>query len=154
MTESREIMERVASLAAPLLREERMELVETEYRREARGWVLRLYLDKEGGITLEDCARISLEIGRILDVEDLISVPYTLEVSSPGLRRPLRKEEDFIKYRNRTIRVKTFAPIESRKQFKGKLLGLVDHCVEIATEDEVFRIPISNVAKANLEMDP
>ncbi len=154
MTESREIMEQVASLAAPLLREERMELVETEYRREARGWVLRLYIDKEGGVTLDDCARISLEVGRILDVEDLISVPYTLEVSSPGLRRPLRKEEDFIKYRDRTIRVKTFAPLGNRKQFKGKLLGLVEQCIEIAMDDDVFRIPLSNVAKANLEIDP
>ena len=153
MTESREIMERAASLANPLLREERMELVETEFRREARGWVLRLYIDKEGGVTLDDCARVSLEVGRILDVEDVISVPYTLEVSSPGLRRPLRREEDFLRYRSRTIRVKTSAPVESRRHFKGRLLGVVDHMIEMAIDHDVIRIPISNVAKANLEID-
>jgi ribosome maturation factor RimP len=153
MTEAGEIAEKLASLAAPLLREERMELVETEYRREARGWVLRLYIDKEGGVTLDDCARISLEVGRILDVEDFISVPYTLEVSSPGLRRPLRKEEDFLKYCSRTIRVKTSAPVEGRRHFKGKLLGVADHMIEMVVDRDVVRIPLSNVAKANLEFD-
>jgi ribosome maturation factor RimP len=150
---SQEIIERVSSLANPLLREEGMELVETEYRREARGWVLRLYIDKTGGITLDDCSRISQVIGRILDIEDVISVPYTLEVSSPGLKRPLRREEDFITYRDRTIRLSTFTPVGNRKHFKGKLLGLVDDCVEIAIDHEIFRIPMSNVAKANLEIE-
>jgi ribosome maturation factor RimP len=149
----REIVERVESLANPILRDEEMELVETEYRREARGWVLRLTIDKEGGVTLDDCARVSREVGRILDIEDVISVPYTLEVSSPGLRRPLHREKDFLKYRDRNIRVKTFAPVENRRQFKGRLLGLVDNCIEMAVDDDLFRIPLSNVAKANLEID-
>jgi ribosome maturation factor RimP len=150
---SKEIIERVECLADPILRNIEMELVETEYRREARGWVLRLYIDKEGGVTLDDCTRVSQEIGRVLDIEDLISVPYTLEVSSPGLRRPLRREKDFQKYRDRMIRVKTFAPVENRRQFKGKLMGLVDQCIEIGADDEIFRIPLSNIAKANLEID-
>ena len=150
---SGEIVERVSSLVDPLLKEEGTELVETEYRREPRGWVLRLYIDKAGGVTLDDCSRISQEIGRILDVEDIISVPYTLEVSSPGLRRPLRKEEDFIKYRDRAIRLNTVTPIGNRRHFKGKLLGVVDHCVEIMIDQETFRIPLTNVAKANLEIE-
>ncbi len=150
---SKEIIDRVESLADPILRNEGMELVETEYRREARGWVLRLYIDKDRGVTLDDCARLSQEIGRVLDIEDVISVPYTLEVSSPGLRRPLRKEKDFVKYRDRTIRVKTFTPVGNRRQFKGKLLDMAGDSIEIAMEGEVFRIPLSNVAKANLEID-
>ena len=77
-------------MADPILSNEGMELVEIEYRREARGWVLRLYIDKEGGVTLDDCTRISQEVGRSLDVEDFILIPYTLEVSSPGLTRPLK----------------------------------------------------------------
>jgi ribosome maturation factor RimP len=150
---SKEIIDRVESLADPILRDEGMELVETEYRREARGWVLRLYIDKERGVTLDDCARLSQEIGRVLDIEDVISVPYILEVSSPGLRRPLRKEKDFIKYRDRTIRVKTVTPVGNRRQFKGKLLDMAGDSIKIDVEGEVFRIPLSNVAKANLEID-
>jgi ribosome maturation factor RimP len=150
---SKEIIDRVESVADPVLRSEGMELVETEYRREARGWVLRLFIDNERGVTLDDCVRLSREIGRALDVEDIIPVPYTLEVSSPGLRRSLRKEKDFVKYRERTIRVKTFTPVGSRKQFKGKLLDIVDGSIEMAADGEVFRIPLSNVVKANLEID-
>src|SRR4030066_246181 len=96
----REIVDRLRAMAEPILLGERMELVDIEYRRESKGWVLRLYIDKEGGVTLDDCTRISQEVGRSLDVEDFISTPYTLEVSSPGLARPLKKEKDFMKYRN------------------------------------------------------
>ena len=94
-------------LADPILSSEGFELVEIEFRREARGWVLRLYVDKEGGITLDDCAQISQEIGRNLDVEDFIMTPYILEVSSPGLTRSLKTEKDFMKYRDRLVKVTT-----------------------------------------------
>lgn len=148
-----EIEDRVSRIALPILRSGDMELVDVEYRREARGWVLRLYIDREGGVTLQDCARASEEIGRVLDVEDFITNPYTLEVSSPGLNRVLKKESDFIKYRGRLIQLKTYAPIGNRRRFKGKLLGLSKEGeVEIEVEEGVVRIPFSNVAKANLEV--
>lgn len=150
---SKEIVDRVHSIVNPILSNEEIELVEVEYRREARGWVLRLYVDKEGGATLEDCTRVSQEVGRILDMEDFISIPYTLEVSSPGLTRPLKSEKDFIKYRNRLIKVKTLDPIENRRQFKGKLLGISENRIEIAMDEEVLQIPLSNVANANLEIE-
>lgn len=150
---SKEIMDRVHAMVNPIFSNEGMELVEVEYRREARGWVLRLYVDKEGGVTLDDCTRVNQEVGRILDVEDFISIPYTLEVSSPGLTRTLKSEKDFIKYRNRLIKVKTLDPIENRRQFKGKLLGINENRIEIAMNQEVLQIPLSNVAKANLEID-
>jgi ribosome maturation factor RimP len=130
-----------------------MELVEIQYRREQGGWILRLFIDKEGGVTLDDCTRISQEVGRSLDVEDFIPSPYTLEVSSPGLTRSLKDEKEFIKYRNRLIKVKTFNPIESRRQFKGKLLKVSENQIEIETDGGVFQIPLSNVAKANLEIE-
>ena len=149
----KEIVDRVSVIADPILSNERMELVEIEYRRESKGWVLRLYIDKEGGVTLDDCTRISQEVGRSLDVEDFISTPYTLEVSSPGLARPLKKEKDFMKYRNHMIKVKTIDPIENRRQFKGKLLGITENRIEIAMDGGVFQILLSNVAKANLEID-
>jgi ribosome maturation factor RimP len=151
---SMEILERVRFLADPIVSSAGMELVEVQYRREARGWVLRLLIDKEGGVTLDDCTLISREVGRNLDVEDFISTPYTLEVSSPGLNRPLKTERDYLKYRGHLIRVKTFSPVGNRRQFKGKLLGISNREIEIQVDQEVCQIPLANVAKAHLEMDP
>jgi ribosome maturation factor RimP len=150
---SKEIVDRVRAIADPILSNEGMELVEIEYRRESKGWVLRLYIDKVGGATLDDCTRISQEVGRSLDVEDFISTPYTLEISSPGLSRPLKKEKDFMKYRNQMIKVKTVDPIENRRQFNGKLLGISEDRIEIEMDGGIFQISLSNVAKANLEID-
>jgi ribosome maturation factor RimP len=148
-----EIMDRVRAIAYPMVSREGMELVAIEYRREATGWVLRLYVDKEGGITVDDCSRISQEVGRSLDVEDFILNPYALEVSSPGLTRPLKNEKDFMKYRNRLITLKTIDPVQNRRQFKGKLLGVSENQVEIEVDQGVFQIPLSNIAKANLEIE-
>jgi len=136
-----------------ILLNEEMELVDIEYRRESKGWILRLILDKEGGVTLDNCTRVSQEVGRNLDVEDFIQTPYTLEVSSPGLTRPLKTEKDFMKYCNRLIKVKTVDPVENRRQFKGELLGVSQGQIEIKVEGEVFQISLSNVAKANLEIE-
>jgi ribosome maturation factor RimP len=151
MTQS--IVDRVRAIADPILLSEGMELVEIEYRREATGWVLRLLIDKEGGITLDDCAGISREVGRTLDVEDFISAPYSLEISSPGLTRPLKNEKDFVKYQDHLIRVRTTDPIGNRRQFKGKLLGISENRIEIEVDGEIFKIPLSNLAKANLEIE-
>src|SRR3989337_223784 len=104
---SKEIVDRVHAIADPIFSNEGMELVEIEYRRESRGWVLRLYIDKEGGVTLDDCTHVNREVGRSLDVEDFITTPYTLEVSSPGLNRPLKNEKDFSRYLNHRVKVKT-----------------------------------------------
>src|SRR4030042_436166 len=149
----REIVDRVRAIAEPILLDERMELVDIEYRRESKGWVLRLTLDKEGGVTLDDCTRVSQEMGRSLDIEDFIQTPYTLEVSSPGLTRSLKTEKDFMKYCDRLIKVKTVDPIENRRQFKGRLLGVSENRIEIEGEGGGFQISLSNVAKANLEID-
>jgi len=150
----KEIVDRVRAIADPIISDEGMELVDVEYRRESKGWVLRLYLDKDGGVTLEDCSRISQEVGRSLDVEDLIQIPYTLEVSSPGLTRPLKTEKDFMKYRNSLIKVKTLDPIQNRRQFTGRLLGVSANQIEMEAGGGIFQIPLSNVVKANLEVEP
>jgi len=150
---SKEIIDRVKDIATPILLDEGMELVEIEYRREAKGWVLRLYIDKEEGVSIDDCTHISQEIGRSLDVENFISAPYTLEVSSPGLTRPLKNRKDFTKYLNHLIKVKTFDPIENRRRFKGRLLGISENRIEIEVDGGIIHIPLANVAKANLEID-
>ena len=149
----KEIVGRVRTIADPLLMNEGMELVEVDYRREARGWVLRLTIDKEGGVTLDDCSRVSQQVGRELDVEDFISAPYVLEVSSPGLTRPLRSEKDFIKHCNRLIKLRTVDPINSRQQFKGKLLGVSNNQIELEMEEGIVQIPLAKIAKANLEIE-
>ena len=149
----REIVDRVRAMIHPIVLNEGMEVIDIEYRRESRGWVLRLTLDKEGGVALDDCTRVSQEVGRSLDVEDILQTSYTLEVSSPGLTRPLKTEKDFMKYLHRLVKVRTVDPIQNRRQFKGKLLGVSENEVEIEVEREIFQIPLSNVAKANLEID-
>ncbi len=150
---SQEILDRVRVMVGRILSTQGMELVDVEYRREGKGWVLRLYIDKEGGVTVEDCSRVSQEVGRSLDVEDFISTPYALEVSSPGLTRPLKSERDFTKYRNHLIKLKTIDPIQNRRQFKGRLIRVSENRIEIEVVGGVFQIPLSNVAKANLEID-
>jgi len=137
----------------PILQSQGLELVDLEYKREAQGWVLRIFLDREGGITLEDCAEASRELGTILEVRDLIPNRYVLEVSSPGLTRPLKKLEDFDKYQNRAVKIKLSTPLEGRRNFKGKLLGRREDKVCLESEHQVFEIPIQNIAKANLELD-
>ena len=149
-----EIIQRVRQTSEPLLIAGGLEPVEIEFRREARGWVLRLYIDKEGGVTLDDCTWVNQELGRILDIEDFIPVPYTLEVSSPGLNRPLKQEKDFIKYHDRQVRVTTNEPIGNRRHFKGRLRGIEDHQIRIEVDQEVFQIPLTKIAKAHLETDP
>jgi ribosome maturation factor RimP len=148
-----EIINRVTTLISPILLDEGLELVDLEYRREATGWVLRLYIDKEEGVTLGDCARISREVGRLLDVENPFTTPYALEVSSPGLRRTLKTEKDFLKYPNHTIRVKTVTPIEKQRNFRGQLQGVIHEGIEINMNGQIVYIPFQNIGKANLELE-
>ena len=128
-------------------------MVDAEYQREARGWVLRVYIDREGGVNIDDCAEVSRELGTLLEVRDLIPNSYILEVSSPGLTRPLKKLEDFQKYRNHLVKIKTFAPVEGRRNFKGKLLGVEGDLVQVEVDGRGYRIPQGSIAKANLEIE-
>ena len=137
----------------PILHPQGLGLVDLEYQRESRGWVLRLYLDREGGVTLDECVEVNREVGAVLEVKDLIPNPYVLEVSSPGLTRPLRKPEDFNKYRNRLVKIKLYEPLEGRKNFKGTLLGLEDERVLMEVEGRVYELPLQGIAKANLEIE-
>jgi len=148
-----DILVKVRRVAERILESEGMELVDIEYRRERGGRVLRLIIDQEGGVTLDDCASISHELDRNLDVEDISPGPYTLEVSSPGLNRPLKKESDFHRFINRVVRVKTSSPVEDRRTFRGRLLACCDGFVEIEVERSVVKIPMDCIVKANLEYE-
>lgn len=154
-----EVVDRVSLLAENLLTPQGMELVDIEYKREGRHMVLRLFVDRAGGITLDDCALVSRELSEILDVEDFISEIYTLEVSSPGLNRPLKKESDYERYQGRLVKVKTYELVADeagnmRKTFLGDLGGLVDGVVILnLREGQIARIPFDKIAKANLEFE-
>ncbi len=154
-----DLVSRMTELAEPLAVSLGMELVDIEYKREGRAMVLRLFVDREGGVTLDDCAKVSRELSEILDVEDFIEEDYTLEVSSPGLNRPLKKPADYERYRGRSVKIKTFDLIPDdagnpRKTFVGELLGLDNKVVRLKlNEGQTAGIPLDKVAKANLEFE-
>jgi len=147
------LLQEVRQIAEPVLESQGFELVDLEYRHESQGWVLRIYLDREGGVSLDDCAGISHEVGAVLEVKDLIPSSYTLEVSSPGLTRPLKKSEDFNRFRNQTVKIKLYEPLDGRKNFKGTLLGLEGDRVRVEVEQRIYELPLQRIAKANLEID-
>lgn len=144
-------IEPIRELIEPIIVSEGMELIDIEYRRESRGWVLRLYIDKEGEVTLNHCSHLSKLIGDLIEVKDLIPHSYVLEVSSPGLNRPLKKEKDFITYVGEIIKVKTFKPIDQKKRFQGTLLGYKEGKVMISSDNQEVHIPFSLIDKANIQ---
>ena len=145
--------QKVEKLILPVLEEMGLELVDLQYRREGKGWVLRLFIDREGGVNLEDCSRVSHQVGDLIDIDDCIPNAYCLEVSSPGLNRPLKKERDFIKYKDRRIRLNTFAPINAQRNFKGTIKDFRDGVLYLETQGIPHEIPLDNIAKANLEIE-
>ena len=154
---SKDIARIVRELAEPLVEAEGMELVDVEYLQERGRWLLRLTIDKPGGITLDDCQTISRQVERVLDVEDPIDVPYSLEVSSPGIERPLKKEADFERFAGRLAEVRTARAIGEppRRNYKGRLLGIDEvRTVRIEVEGKVYELPFDEVAKAKLVYDP
>jgi ribosome maturation factor RimP len=150
----RAVVQKAEAILEPLLEAEGLSLVDIEYKWERGGWIFRVLIDKTQGITLDDCARVSREFGQLLDVENIIPASYRLEVSSPGLDRPLKKEADFIKYTGRRVRIKTREPVSGRRNFKGDLIGCAEAKVTVKVEGgEVFVIPLSSILKANLALE-
>ncbi len=143
----------VADILAPILDEGHIELVDIEFKNEAGGKVLRVYLDKPGGIKLDDCAKVSRNLSVLLDVNDVIGSSYNLEVSSPGLRRPLRKESDFERFAGKKVKIKTNEIIEDRKNFIGNLMGIEKKIVSVDVDGKLYSLPLDSIKKANLELD-
>ena len=130
-----------------------LDLVDVEFKKEGEIWVLRIFIDKEGGVTLEDCQNTSHLVGDLIEVEDVIELAYTLEVSSPGLNRVLKKEKDFIKFVGKKISVLCHAPLNGRKKFTGNLKGLKEQTVHLEVDGKPHTIPLNRVAKANLVVE-
>ena len=149
-----EIVERVQALAEPILADRMLELVQVEFQREARGWILRLYIDHPSGVTLDDCQTVSQELSTHLDVANIIDSPYHLEVSSPGLDRPLTRDSDFVRFVGKVARIVTHEPIGGQRNFRGRLAGWVDEAALLDLEDgRQVRIPRDAIAKAHLEIE-
>lgn len=125
------IQQAVTELAAPVTDSLNYELVDVEYVKEGTNWYLRIYIDKPGGIGIDDCQAVSERLSDILDKNDPIDQSYYLEVSSPGLDRPLKTERDFKKYKGELVEVKVFQPIDGKKVFEGELVGLIDNKIVI-----------------------
>lgn len=148
----RALVEKLWSIVEPVVESKGLELLEVEFQREPRGWVLRLYIDREeGGVTLDDCVSVSREVGDLLDVKDPIGCRYHLEVSSPGLDRPLRRPKDFVKWLGHKIRVTTMG--EGKGVIQGVLVGFEEGAIEVQTTAGLRRIFLEHVAKARLVPD-
>ncbi len=145
-----QIQRQVEELAETLVVSEGMELVDLEYRRQGPRWMLRLFIDKEGGVTIDDCAKISKEFGDLLDVKDIIPQTYVLEVSSPGLNRPLRKKEDFSRFAGRKVQLRLVTPMEGRKKIVGNLVGIENETVIVAAPEGRCLVTLKDIDRANL----
>jgi ribosome maturation factor RimP len=158
------IIARVEELAGPILEREGFELVETQYRREQKGWVLRLFIDRSSdepsgdpseagavgsGVTLDDCVQASRSIGRLLEVEDVPPGNYTLEVSSPGLDRPLNRPEHFKRFAGKKIKILYTEP-EGRRKITGRLLGFENDVIRIEVDGREVTVSYPQVQRVNL----
>lgn len=146
------IRERVEELITPFILQEGLELVDVEYQKDGPNWFLRIFIDKPGGVNLDDCERISNLVGSVLDRADIIPQKYYLEVSSPGVERPLKKPEDFERFRGSEVTVRTKAKIEGSKNFQGVLAGYEDDQVVLETKDGLIKIPFHLIGKAKLKV--
>ena len=131
--------QRAEEMILPLVEAQRFELVDVEYVKEAGNWYLRVYIDKEGGITVDDCELISRAFSDLLDEADFIEDSYILEVSSPGLGRPLKKEKDYARSMGKELEIRTYRPIDKQKEFYGILLAYDNNSVTIEEQDKTRR---------------
>ena len=139
------------SLIEPIVEGLGYEVVDIEFRSNPKDGLLRIYIDQEKGIVLEDCTAVSRQISAMLDVEDPIPGHFNLEVSSPGLDRPLRKEEDFERFVGRAVKIKMSMPsIEGQRNFTGKLLGLKDNEIMLEIDGETHYLALGGIEKAHL----
>lgn len=133
------------------LAQDAYELVDMKYLQEGGRWILRFFVDKHGGITLDDCQTVSDKIGSILDATDMMTHSYTLEVSSPGVDRILKKDKDFERFSGHRVKVRMKVAVEGRRRFQGFLRGLEERNLVLENGDSMVRLPLSAVEEARLD---
>jgi len=144
------ILERVRELAEPIIKELHLNLVDIEYLPQKGRGILRITIDKDSGVTLDDCTEVNREVGYILEIKDLFSRPYQLEVSSPGLERPLKTLGDFEKFLGRKVSLKTYELLNGKRNFKGTLKQVQDGIVLLEVDGRMWEIPFRLVRHAKL----
>lgn len=152
--EEKNVVPRVKELVEPIVRGMGFKLFDVEFKPE-KGWVLRIILDKEGGITIYDCEEVSKRVSALLDVEDIIPTSYFLEVSSPGLTRELTKPEHYEFFKGRLIKAVLREPLGGKREVRGYIEDAKEGIVKLREKDsnEFLYIPISSIARANLEIE-
>ena len=154
MTKREEYEQKTEKLLMPIMEANGFELADVEYVKEAGNWYLRAYIDKPGGITVDDCEVVNRELGDLLDRDDFIDDSYILEVSSPGLGRPLKKERDFIRSKGEEVEIRTYRMVDRQKEFRGVLKAWDKDTVTIETEDGQEQIfDRDNIALIRLAFD-
>lgn len=147
------IADQVAELARPAAEELGLELWDVEYVKEGGNRILRVYIDREEGISHSECQAMSERLDTLLDQADLIPESYYLEVSSPGAERPLRDDRDFERYKGKKVLLKTYAPVEGKKEWAGELLGKEDGVIRIQGPKGEMRFSMDQVSKIRLTID-
>jgi ribosome maturation factor RimP len=149
---SKDVMDKLRTIGLEAVEKRNFELVDLEFVNEAGIWYLRYYIDKDDGITLDDCQEVSKEISRKLDIIDPIPFSYSLEVSSPGVERPLKREKDFLRYLGSMVQIKTYEPIENKKVFTGILKDYSDGVI-IIEDGKDYTIPRLKISSARLKFN-
>lgn len=154
MSRKEEYEQKTEQLLEPIIQNYNFELIDVEYVKEGSNWYLRAFIDKEGGITVDDCEVVSRQLSDLLDEKDFIPDAYILEVSSPGLGRQLKKEKDYARSIDKEVEIKLYKAINKQKEYVGFLVGYDDENFKIELEDEsIIDIPRSNVALIRLAFD-
>ena len=147
------IIKKLEDLVTPVLENLGYELIEREFLNDSGRWIVRLYIDKEGGVTIDDCKRVSHGVESLIEVEEVIPVRYDLEVSSPGVNRPLRRRKDFERFSESPVRLKTLHPVNGRSNYKGILKGVDGDDILVLVDDVTHRIPLGELSRARLEQE-
>lgn len=153
MAKRTEIEAKTEALVLPIIEENQFELVDVEYVKEGANWYLRVYADKEGGINIDDCVLISRALEEKLDAEDFIEDAYILEVSSPGLGRPLKKEKDFLRSIGKSIDLKLYKAIDKQKEFTGILKEYSNSQIVVTIDEVDMTFETKSIANARLSLD-
>ena len=148
----KKVTELTAELAAPVIAAQGCELWDVEYVKEAGTWYLRLYIDKEGGVSIDDCEAISRRVSDLLDEADPIEGSYTFEVSSAGAERPLKRASDFARFLGSPVTVRLYKNRDGRKEFAGDLAGYEDGAVLLKVGEETLRFDLGDVALVRLRV--
>lgn len=154
MSKTKRIVDEVSHVAEPLLHEIGFEMVDIEFQFERGRWILRVFIDKEGGVTVDDCADVSRELGDLIEAENIVDYPHVLEISSPGLNRPLRKESDFVRSIGKMVRLKMSRPINRRRNFTGRLANVREGMISLVVDDNnLVELPLKEIDKARLKYE-